>query len=57
MESAGGAMTSGEVAQELINNSRRMGLTGETGKSKPAVSRLKQWENSTPPFLTPSPPP
>uniref|UniRef100_A0A8C8AQ15 Uncharacterized protein n=1 Tax=Otus sunia TaxID=257818 RepID=A0A8C8AQ15_9STRI len=49
---AGGeAMTWGEIAQDLINYGRRMGLTGGTGKHKPSVRRVEQKEN-----LSPSPP-
>ena len=41
-------MTWGEIAQDLINYGRRMGLTGGTGKHKPSVHRVEQQENPSP---------
>ncbi|XP_010560005.1 PREDICTED: uncharacterized protein LOC104828198 [Haliaeetus leucocephalus] len=38
---AGGALTWGEVAQELINYGRRMGLTREESRAKPAIRRIE----------------
>ena len=46
---AGGeAMTWGEIAQDLINYGRRMGLTRGTGKPEPSVRRVEQQENPPP---------
>ncbi|KAM6091881.1 uncharacterized protein LJ206_005158 isoform 1-T2 [Theristicus caerulescens] len=45
----GGTMTWGEVAQELINYGRRIGLTGRAIKSRTAVRRVEQRENRPPP--------
>ncbi|XP_074666470.1 uncharacterized protein LOC141917265 [Strix aluco] len=47
---AGGeAMTWGEIAQDLINYGRRMGLTRGTGKPKPSM--IRWFSNSVHPFL------
>uniref|UniRef100_A0A663MVR0 Uncharacterized protein n=1 Tax=Athene cunicularia TaxID=194338 RepID=A0A663MVR0_ATHCN len=45
---AGEPMTWGEIAQDLINYGRRMGLTRGTGKPKPSLRRMEKQENLFP---------
>uniref|UniRef100_A0A663LLW3 Uncharacterized protein n=1 Tax=Athene cunicularia TaxID=194338 RepID=A0A663LLW3_ATHCN len=50
-QGVGEPMTWGEIAQDLINYGRRMGLTRGMGKPKPLVRRVEQQEN--PPLSPP----